>query len=417
MAVAPQVREGRVENLTHSRRFKIRFRHPEALQAAQAMESPYVLTRVTNGKRGFIGVQVPFQIRGLAAAERGFDGQLYAYERELGGEIVEDYRYDLDQPGAGGAAPDHDQPSLKDVLKKIRAYEAWNLSRGAGVSIAIVDTGIDGTRPEFPAGKRQGAWQPLGDDAWTDWDGHGTMCACIAAGTTAEGGVFDGVAPEAGLIACKTHFYDSELASAYDYLISRAEEDGLRIVTTNSFGFRTGNPPPNPADSDFLPALEEAIQKGIHVFFSAGNNHHLANGSPAECAPNTIWRYKSRADVMTVATCKLDGSMWYYSSRGPGQTYEEPGTSPKPDITAPTPESGRIVYGDQILSLPNGWGTSGACPQAAGLAALLLSKEGSGLERESLFSRIRGTASPLGHKRNCEGAGLLDCLAALEAAG
>lgn len=413
MAADPIGAEARAENLTRSRRFKVRFEEHEALQASQAMESPHALTRVVNSKRGFISVQVPFRIRGLAAAERSFDSQLYTYERELGGEIVEDYRYDLDVIPSARHAQGR-EPSLADVITRIRAREAWEFSRGAGITIAVIDTGINGDRPEFPAAKRQGAWQPLGDTPWTDWDGHGTMSACIAAGTTSEGGAFDGVAPDAGLIACKTHFYDSELASAYDYLIDRTERDGLRIVVTNSFGRRTGDPPPIPTDSDFLPALDEAIQKGIYVFFSAGNNHHLANGLPNECQPNTIWLYKSRADVMTVATCKLDDSMWFYSSRGPGQLHGEPNTNPKPDVTAPTPENGVVVYGDGVLAFPEGWGTSGACPQVAGLAALLLSASGE-LGRETLFERIRTTATPLGHATGCGGAGLIDCLAALRA--
>jgi len=415
MAADPIDAEARAENLTRSRRFKVRFKEAGALRAAQSMRSPHALTRVANEKRGFLSVQVPFQTRGLAAAERRFDSQLYVFERELGGKILEDYRFDLDGAGPAHLDRGRDEPSLKDVIERIRAREAWELSRGAGITIAVVDTGINGERPEFPAGKRQGAWQPLGDTPWTDWDGHGTMCACVAAGTTEEDGAFDGVAPDAGLIACKTHFYDSELASAYDYLIDRTERDGLRIVATNSFGRHTGSPPPEPSDSDFLPALDEAIRKGISVFFSAGNNHHLANGLPDQCHPNTIWLYKSRADVMTVATCKLDGSMWFYSSRGPGQLHGEPNMSPKPDITAPTPEHGSVVYGDEILAFPDGWGTSGACPQVAGLAALLLGADG-GLGRDALFRLIRATAVPLGHGPGCEGAGLIDCMAALQAA-
>jgi serine protease AprX len=397
-------------NLTLSRRFKVRFPQAEALEAAQALETPGAEARVVNLKRKFLSVQVPFQVRGRAAAERQFDSSLRAYEEEFGGLVVEDYRYDLDKdgPGLNGVQG----PSLEDVLDLIRAVPAWDLSRGYGVTIAVVDTGINGDRPEFPESKRQGAWQPLGDTPWTDWEGHGTMCACIAAGTKAEGGAFNGVAPEAGLIACRTHFYDSELATAYDYLIERVEQDALQIVATNSFGVRRGTAPPEPVSSDFLPALDEAIQKGIRVVFSAGNNHHLASGKPAECHPTTIWQHKSQANLMTVVTCKLDGSMWFYSSRGPGHKFGAPGTNHKPDVTAPTPEGGRIVYGDQIQALPNGWGTSGACPQVAGLAALLLAKAPA-LSREELFNVIRNTAVDLGHSRDCQGAGRIDCLEAL----
>lgn len=240
------------------------------------------------------------------------------------------------------------------------------------------------------------------------------MCACIAAGTRQEGGIFDGVAPEAGLIACRTHFFDTELATIYDYLIGLVQTQGLSLIATNSFGIITGAPPPDLANSDFEEALGDAIAAGIHVFFSAGNYHDLAGGDPEQCRPTSIWSHKSRADVMAVATCKLDKAMWYYSSRGPGQRFGEPNTNQKPDVTAPTPENGRIIYGDSVVTLSNGWGTSGACPQVAGLAALLLAKKKS-LNRQQVIDAIRTTAISMGHPDDCQGSGLIDCRAALDA--
>lgn len=173
MATDPIASPASNENLTLARRFKIRFPAADALDAAQALESPSAQTRVVNHKRRYLSVQVPFQVKGFAAAERSFDASLRTYEREFGGFIVEDYRYDLDNVGIG--EPQAQGPSLDDVLAMIRAIPAWELSRGEGVTLAVVDTGIDGNRPEFPLGKRRGEWQPIGDTPWTDWDGHGTM--------------------------------------------------------------------------------------------------------------------------------------------------------------------------------------------------------------------------------------------------
>jgi serine protease AprX len=277
----------------------------------------------------------------------------------------------------------------------------------------VVDTGIVGTRPEFPNSKRAGHWVAQGDQPWTDWEGHGTMCACIAAGTRAAGGSFDGVAPDAKIIACKTRFFELELAAIYDMLTDRVNQ-GEVIVATISFGRKVGAPPPVPGNNKFIDALDDAIAAGVHVFFSAGNNHKLAGGAPDACNPNSIWLHKSRADVMAVATCNLQEAMWYYSSRGPGQHFGDPNTNRKPDVTAPTPRNGEIVYGGGIQVLPNGWGTSGACPQAAGLAALLLALEPS-TSRADLFNLIRETARGLGHGPACEGAGMIDCAAAVAA--
>jgi serine protease AprX len=399
----PELEMERARRIVVPRRFKVKFRGEDSLMAARALETPGAETRVINTKRKLLSVQVSAHRSGLAAAERRFDAHLLAYERAFGGEVVEDYRYDLEKSPGPGELDDAATPGLEHVLKRIRAPEAWELGRGEGVNLAIIDTGIDGTCPEIPPDKRRGAWQPLGDSPWTDWDGHGTMCACIAAG----------VAPAAGLIACKTSFYDSELATIYDYLIERVEQEGSRIVAVNSFGVRQGTAPPDPQGSDFLPALDEAILQGIPVFFSAGNNHHLAQGEPEACRPTTIWLYKSRADLMTVSSCTLSGRMWYYASRGPGQMHGGPNMSRKPDVMAPTPENGRILYGDTVVSFPEGWGTSGACPQAAALAALILGRSPS-LDLASLFETIRRTAVPVGHGWDCEGAGLIDCRAALE---
>jgi serine protease AprX len=104
--------------------------------------------------------------------------------------------------------------------------------------------------------------------------------------------------------------------------------------------------------------------------------------------------------------------MWHYSSRGPGQHFGDPNTSPKPDVTAPTPKNGKVVYGASIRTFPTGWGTSGACPQAAGLAALLWSKTPS-LTPADLYAAIRDRAVDLGHGPDCQGHGRIDCAASL----
>jgi hypothetical protein len=228
---------------------------------------------------------------------------------------------------------------------------------------------------------------------------YGTLCAVVAAGTRAAGGWFEGVAPDAGIIACRTRSFDSELTAIYDHLIAMVERDSsLRLITTNSFGRRCGLPPP-PVEGDFPAALEEAIGGGIAVFFSAGNNHDLAGGGPADCHPTTIWHYKGRADVFTVGTSDLEGRLWEYSSRG---------TAAKPDLVAPTPRGGLVAFGGEDRSFPEGWGTSGACPQATGLAAILWTEEPS-LTAAELFGRIRAGARDLGLAWNCQGAGQLDC--------
>lgn len=304
-AVRPQVQ----------RRFKVRFPDKESYFAATALEAEAVDVPVANEKRAYLSITLPPAQVGLLSAEKEMDRQLRAFE-QFGGQIVDDFQYDLEEtflpPFLEGVEGVEAEANLDDVLEQIHAQEAWQRTRGEDVTIAVVDTGIDGTRAEFPAAKRRGSWQPIGDTPWTDWQGHGTMCACIAAGSRSAKGLFEGVAPDAGLIACKTRFFDSELTAIYDFLIAKMDDDpSLRIVATNSFGRKTGTPPTVAPGSDFPDALDEAIGRGITVCFSAGNYHQLVGGAPSACEPTSIWLHKCREDLVTVATCDLDGSMWF----------------------------------------------------------------------------------------------------------
>ncbi|HYI12874.1 MAG TPA: S8 family serine peptidase [Thermoanaerobaculia bacterium] len=390
-----------------SERLKIRFPSKDAFWAAQAAETAGLATAVMNPERRVISVDAPEQ----ALAQEGFGNSLNLLREKYGAEIVPDFRFDMEEPDIfdpenfGADFPD--SPSLDNVLELTGAIDAWKESRGSGISIAIVDTGINGSRAEIPPSRRSAyGWAPEGESAWTDYKGHGTMCATIAAGSRADGGEFDGVAPEATVMACRTYFYDTELTAIYQLLRDRALA-GEIIVASNSFGMKTGSAPP-PPDIDFLDAMREAIEAGVFVVFSAGNYHELAGGAPDACGPTSIWGYKCREDVLAVGTCRLDQTMWEYSSRGPGQFAGTAGHQPKPDVTAPTPQDGRILYGDTVVTMPLGWGTSGACPQVAGLAALLRSKK-PGSSRLHLQNTIRNTALAMDVAYECSGRGLINC--------
>jgi serine protease AprX len=418
-----QTEQAEAERVTHtlrtheSKRFKVKFDSREALEAALATESVGPGLAVVHPERAVLSVELE------AGLVTGYSSSFSSLAGQYGASIVEDYRFDLEEVdffNPSAFSPDDvTAQSLDDVIRIIGAEAAWAESRGENVILAIVDTGIDGTRPEFGAGRRHPqSWAPIDEDPWTDWQGHGSMCACIAAGSREDGGVFDGVAPAATILACRTHFYDTELAAIYDRLRDLARA-GHTVIASNSFGLRTGTPPPVPQDSDFIPALQDAIAAGVHVFFSAGNYHKLAGDVATGHEPNSIWLHKSRADLMTVAASRPDEAMWYYSSRGPGQHFGDPNTNRKPDVSGVTPPFGRVVYGGSVMVLDEGWGTSGCCPQVAGLAALMLSKRaGSGgppMTRTELFDRIRSSARTLNLHQHMQGAGLIDCAATVAA--
>jgi serine protease AprX len=394
-----------------SRRYKVRFPDAASFAAASSLENLDLPVAVSSAKRLFFTLSVPAAYASVTALEQALERRLEFFADNYGAEFAEDYRWDLDLPPA--SFTDHDGgggPSLDDVLTSINAREAWVAAgnRGGGASIAVVDTGISGRRPELAA-RHAGSWQGGNARPWSDPVGHGTMCAVIAAGSRAAGGRFDGVAPEARLIACRTRFFDSELAAIYDHLASLVARDPeLRLIATNSFGRRWGSPEP-PAGSDFPAALADALAAGVAVLFSAGNNHQLAGGLPELCQPCTIYNYKLRGDVFTVGACDLEGELWDYSSRGPVSG----AGPPKPDLVAPVPSRGLVAFGDENRRFPFGWGTSGACPQAAGLAALLWTAAPD-LSPAELFAQMRQGARDLGRASSCQGAGQLDCRAALK---
>jgi serine protease AprX len=100
------------------------------------------------------------------------------------------------------------QATLNDVLARIRTPEAWGISTGAGVTVIMVDSGICGTRKEFPPEKRVGGLCMCdSQSAWVDNTGHGTMAACIAAAGNIDDGRYKGVAYDAKVFSCRTNFH------------------------------------------------------------------------------------------------------------------------------------------------------------------------------------------------------------------
>lgn len=389
-------------------RYKVRFTEKGALDAAVAAEVPGIGTDfpVVNRKRGYVSIEVPGtgkpqlapQLRYLRRQEnqtirlfeRGINLLQYDFHVELQPETQ--YEPELtDEPEWWPFSP-QDRRKLPEVLDAINATPIASLAtQGDGAVVAVVDTGVNPRKAGIGA-PRQGVGFSVGDSGnpWQDPANHGTRSALIAAGDA-------GLAPAATVYPCRTQFYEGELTAIFDHLIDDLLPSlgDRRLVITNSYGFRSASPPM--IDTDLSAAIDEAVAADVVVVFSAGNYHKLAGGGPNTCSPTTIWSYKCSAQVLTVAAAGLNDRMQAYSSRGPGQLAGQPGTSPKPDVTAPVPRR---------------WATSGACPQVAGLAALLFTGP-NGMDASGVRAAIVNTARPMGYGHDCEGAGLIDCRGAL----
>ena len=344
----------------------------------------------------------------------------------MGGTIYEDVKFELFIEDSAEGHPDlpsstiepeadSQQLSLRDVVEQIRAPEAWSSSRGAGVTIAIIDTGVSSVLREVQPARRSGLdlTTHYRGQHWQDAIGHGTMCAAIAAGSVIDGGRYDGVAPESVVVSVRSSLSSSDLTLIYDELITAKASGKLPgpLVISNSYGLKVCKPPGIlPADHPFLTGVIAAVDSGIFVCFAAGNNHHscACNHDPTACSPNTIWGPNSHDKVLSVGTVNRaltnrdPRTPHVNSSRGPG---EWAAATTKPDCVAPT--YGEVPWGSGYKQM-SWWGTSGACPQVAGAAALVLSVAPQ-LDPATVGDIIKKSCQPLAGNPTCVGHGLLDC--------
>ncbi len=319
--------------------------------------------------------------------------------------------------GPGGPPAPWLTKTQRDVMAHNRAAEAWATARGAGVTVGIVDTGVSAAVADFPLAKRSplSTTFAFADGPWADAVGHGSMCAGIAAGTTAAGGRYDGVAPDALILSLRSNLYSTDIYKLYDHVLTHYRTGRFPgpVVLSNSYGMYTCEPPGGmPRDHPYLEIVRDAVAAGIVVVFAAGNNHAagVCNHDPNACSPNTIWGVNSADEVLTVGTVNWDNAMNLgehgNSSRGPGEWHA---ARTKPDCVAPT--YGEVVWGSGYRHM-EWWGTSGACPQVAGLAALLLSANPA-LTPAQVGDIIRGSCTDIGLGPTCAGKGVINCVAAL----
>lgn len=235
--------------------------------------------------------------------------------------------------------------------QNIKSEAAWEITTGdPNVIVAIVDTGVDKTHPEFAGKTFLGDFNAVdeGTDV-TDNNGHGTHVAGIAADNGRTGYVA-GVAWDCPIMPIRVmndagSIYTSYLIDAMLYLANYAEANpAVRIVANMSIGGRGYS-------YAFKDAIDKAAAagKGVLLVTSAGNDYKRIIGYPS-C-------YNGVVDVAasTPYNRKAD-----FSTIGPWTSLAAPG--------------------DTILStVPGGYyeswnGTSMASPFACGVAALVLSE-------------------------------------------
>ncbi|MEM7351025.1 MAG: S8 family serine peptidase [Acidobacteriota bacterium] len=275
------------------------------------------------------------------------------------------------------------------INEHANVVEAWDVSQGDGMVIAIVDDGVDMEHEEFQTPGKLVAPRNVsfGNDNPRPGTGdhHGTGCAGVACGDGLHGA--SGVAPKAKLMPIRLVSGLGSQAEADAFVW--AAQNGADIISC-SWGppdghFRNPNDPRHKAvvalpDSTRL-AIEFALEqgrggKGCVVVWAAGNGNESVDNDG----------YASFEKVIAVAACNDEGVRSEYSDFGDAiwcafpsndfrPTNRTPGIWTTDRMGAEGYNPGREFRGDAAGNYTNSFGgTSSACPGVAGVAALILAR-------------------------------------------
>jgi subtilisin family serine protease len=244
--------------------------------------------------------------------------------------------------------------SLEQSVPQIGAPTAWAAGfTGAGVKVAVIDSGIDASHPDL-AGQVVAAKDFTSAGHQRDVNGHGTH---VAATIASVGSKYKGVAPGVQLLAAKAcdpngNCADSAILAAMQW----AAEQGAKVINM-SLG-AMDSPTQDP-----LEAAVESLTARHNVLFvvAAGN----------EGADESIRSPGSADAALTVGAVTKTDQLTEFSSRGPRLG----DATLKPDITAPG-QAITAARSKDATPLPPGEhfsadGTSMATPHVAGAAAIL----------------------------------------------
>ncbi len=334
-------------------------------------------------------------------------------------------------------SPDHEISAFLDRAAASSNYvqlanylDGQHMAKGAGVGIAIIDSGMEVNHPNFngfntSTSRIVYSESFVSGEPVNDWYGHGTHVAGIAAGadnlTSLSGNAlahwFWGLAPDAAIINLKVLDQngvgkDSNVIAALNRAVQLKSRYNIRVINLS-----LGRPVTTSYKSDPLcQAVEAAWKAGIVVVVSAGNfgrdNSNGNSGYGTITAPGndpyviTVGAVNDKAD-----TDRTNDVIATYSSKGPTAIDH----IVKPDLVAP---GNRIIsyqsggsnmvknypanrpdvdyYFPSAASAPSPHyfqlsGTSMAAPVVAGIAAELLAKTPS-LTPDQVKARLMRTA-------------------------
>ena len=304
------------------------------------------------------------------------------------------------------------RPAAEPGIDLLAALAVWGhagsgllaATRGADVTVAVLDTGLDRAGPLAPryrggAGDWLDAYGTYAEpvDAAGPCSGHGTGVAGVIAGDLDDAGLAYGAAPDASLIAAR--IFDgacrasaSAVHAAFQWVLDPdgdADTADAPGVVNASWGEAAAGCP-----TAFQPDLQALQKAGIAVVVAAGN-------ATVPSSPGTL------PEALAVGALDAAGTAARPES---GRGTSPCDGRPFPDLAAPG-------TGVRTADRTAGWqtvsGTSVAAPHVAGTLALVLARH-PGMTAEELKAAVIATAHPLAAPGT--GAGRVDALAAFESA-
>jgi subtilisin len=224
-------------------------------------------------------------------------------------------------------------------VQQVKAPPAWGCSRGRGMKVAILDTGIDWNHPDLKPNFKGGVSFVPGE---TPMDGHshGTHCAGTV-GAAMNGSGVVGVAPEVGLYAVKVLANNG--SGNWSWLIS-----GLSWCVQNKIHIASMSLGGGGAPAALETMCNAAFNAGVLLVAAAGNS------GPGM---NTVLQPAKYKNVIAISAIDSANVIASFSSRGPEVELSAPGVQ----VLSTIPGGG---FGQKS-------GTSMACPHVAGGAAVI----------------------------------------------
>ncbi|MGD0243746.1 MAG: S8 family serine peptidase [Streptosporangiaceae bacterium] len=314
-----------------------------------------------------------------------------------------------------GAAPAAVADGISDkqqwVLNMLDVDAAWSVTRGAGVTVAVIDSGVNPDVSDLSGSVTTGPDYTgvSTSPASRNWGVHGTWMASLIAGHGHDGG-FDGVtgvAPRARILSIRVipdrgdpHYAKYEREQ--ETVIQQSLADGIHYAITHGAQVISMSIGYSAPSGTVRAALQQAYDHGVVVIASAGNSGGPSGPARTDDAPESF--PADYPGVISVGAVNASGVVAPFSSDNLSVKVAAPGVN--------VPAQGRD--GEYWLVS----GTSPACALVAGVAALIKSKYPH-LAPDLVASALTSTTTdrPAGGYNSQVGFGIVDAAAALTKAG